>query len=138
MHENEIRALFSKHGIKYTRQRSAIYGILARAETPLTVEEIFMECKKASVDASLSTIYRILDTFLDKGFALLAGNEGKKSTYEINSHKHQHHLICLKCRKRIAIDHCPLEKYEKSLQKSTDFEITDHKLDIFGYCPSCK
>ena len=138
MPNKEIRAFFEKYDIKYTKQRSAIYDILVKADEPLTAENIYLECKKSRVSTSLSTIYRILDMFIDKKIVIIAGSDGKKSTYQINSHEHKHHMICLRCKKKITIEDCPLEKYEKSLCKSTNFEITDHKLDIYGYCPSCK
>jgi Fur family ferric uptake transcriptional regulator len=38
----------------------------------------------------------------------------------------------------ITIGHCPIEDYENSLQKTTDFDITGHKLEVYGYCPQCK
>jgi len=51
---------------------------------------------------------------------------------------HRHYLICLGCKKIMPIDHCPLGDYEKSLAKKTNYLISGHRLDIYGYCPECK
>jgi len=58
--------------------------------------------------------------------------------YELNRQEHKHHLICSGCRKMFTVDECPLEDYEKSLSNKLDFDITGHKLEIFGYCKECK
>jgi Fur family ferric uptake transcriptional regulator len=38
----------------------------------------------------------------------------------------------------VPIDFCPLEKLEKDIGEKNDFDITGHKLEIYGLCPKCK
>jgi Fur family ferric uptake transcriptional regulator len=61
-----------------------------------------------------------------------------KALYEINNLDHTHHLICSGCKKMFSVDGCPLEEYEKQLMVKMDFDITGHKLEIFGVCKDCK
>jgi Fur family ferric uptake transcriptional regulator len=44
----------------------------------------------------------------------------------------------LGCKKILSIEHCPLKGYEEILKKETDYAISGHKLDIYGYCPDCQ
>jgi len=133
------REFFKMHGIKNTKQRNIIFEILKQENKPLTAEQIFLNCKKLDKTISFSTIYRVLNTFISKEIVVkLTIVEDNISMFELNSTDHEHYLVCIKCNKAIDIGHCPLGAYEKSLEQTTDFEITGHKLEIYGYCSECK
>ncbi|QNK42566.1 transcriptional repressor [Caproicibacter fermentans] len=59
-------------------------------------------------------------------------------SYEFKRLSHKHYLFCLGCNKVLAINRCPLGNYEESLAKETNYIISGHKLDIYGYCPKCR
>jgi Fur family ferric uptake transcriptional regulator len=61
-----------------------------------------------------------------------------KARYELTGDGHRHHLICTNCRKMIPIDTCPLKSLEKDVGEKTNFDITGHRLEIYGVCPECK
>lgn len=88
---------------------------------------------------SLSTVYRALEIFSEKGivnkqeFSL-----SDKKMYEINTKVHKHYLTCNICKKILTVKGCPLEGYEKKLSEQTGFDITEHHLKLSGYCPECK
>ena len=130
---------FAGCGIKNTVQRKLVFAILEGENRPLTADEIYVKLKEKKETSSLSTIYRILEVFAEKGLILKTSifNE-KKFTFEINRLEHKHYLICAKCNKNIEIEGCPLEKLEAALTKKTRYKIVGHKLDIYGYCPECQ
>lgn len=134
------RDVFADKGIKNTRQRNLVLDVLKDCDVPLTAEQVFVRAREADGLINLSTVYRILDTFVSKGVALKADiTDDSKSMFELNRKEHKHHLICLSCKKVISIaGDCPIHILEKSLEGKTDFDITGHKLEIFGYCPKCK
>ena len=43
-----------------------------------------------------------------------------------------HHLICKQCKEVFPLNDCPLCIYEKHLKDDMDFDVTDHKLEIYG------
>ncbi|MBW4827545.1 MAG: transcriptional repressor [Clostridiaceae bacterium] len=133
------KEFFKRYGIKNTKQRNIILEILKQAKDPLTAEQIFLESKKLDDSISLSTIYRVLNTFISKGIVVkLTIVKENISMYELNHTDHEHYLVCMKCNKAIDIGHCPLGVYESSLEDATEFEIVGHKLEMYGYCPECK
>lgn len=139
MEEGNNRELFARLGLKNTRHRSMIYDILKGAELPLSTEEIFLRMKALDAAVSFSTVYRTLDTFAEKGVAVKsAADEGGRTEFEMNRSEHRHRLVCIGCKRVIPLEDCPLDRYEKSLEKKTQFDITAHRLEIFGYCPACK
>jgi Fur family ferric uptake transcriptional regulator len=135
----DSKMLFSDKGLKNTKNRQLVLGVLREAELPLTAEDIYLCLKEVDATLSLSTVYRILDIFVEKELALKAGvAKDNAAMYELNDSSHKHHLVCLNCKKIQRVYNCPLEDFEKNVAKETDFSITGHRLELYGYCPECQ
>lgn len=133
------KEFLNKHGIKNTKQRNIIFDILSKSQTLITAEDIYLEIINIDNSISLSTVYRILDIFVDKKIALKSNLPGKDSfVFELNHFEHKHHLICLKCKKVIHLKNCPLTEFEQYVENETNFSVTGHNLELYGYCPECK
>lgn len=139
----DFKNILGKLGLKNTKQRVSVMEVLADSEVPLTAEQIYMRlhegtCEECS-SLSLSTVYRVLDLLVRKGVISKNGLiDGGKALYEVVTGMHRHNLVCIKCHKTIPIENCPIGKLEKDLEKTTGFEISGHKLEIYGICPDCK
>ncbi|MGI6716180.1 MAG: Fur family transcriptional regulator [Eubacteriales bacterium] len=128
-----------KQGLKSTKHRLEILEVLRKGQKPYTAEQIFTELLDRNVNINFSTVYRTLDILCGKQLVTKLNIEGTGGAmFEYNTTDHRHHLICLGCRKITAIDYCPLGNYETSLEKKTNYIISGHKLDVYGYCPDCK
>ena len=129
----------SYSGLKNTRHRHGVLNILFNEKRAFTANELYLRLSDNQHKLSLSTIYRILNTFASKGLIIKTQpfNE-KKATYEAHHIEHQHFLFCLRCSKSIAIENCPLKALEQTLNKTTNYKIVGHKMDIYGYCPQCQ
>lgn len=134
----DFRDDLKRCGLKNTKRRVAILDILYRSSQPVSAEQVFLEMKQEDIPANLSTVYRTLEALTEKGLAAridIAGDS--RALYEYNRMVHSHYLVCLGCRKIKTIDRCPLKHYEESLAKETNYSITGHKLNVYGYCPEC-
>jgi len=129
-----------KHeGLKNTKHRNVILEVIENSEQPISAEQIFLKLKEKKNSISISSVYRILESLVSKGLITKSNITGdSKATYEFNRSEHKHHLICTGCKKMFTVDGCPLEEYEKRLKSTMDFDITGHKLEIFGLCKECK
>lgn len=135
----DIEQLLKQSGLKSTNQRKAILQILERRELPATADDVFLELKEHKIAANLSTVYRIMEVLSNRGLIKKLAIVGEdKAYYEFFKVIHRHFLICLECKKMLPIQGCPLKGYEKTLEEKTNFEISGHRLDIYGYCPACK
>lgn len=129
----------SRSGLKNTKNRVAILEILEQSDQPIAAEQVFFELKKRENSANLSTVYRNLEVLSGKDLAVKLTIPGDSRTlFEYNHEEHKHHLVCLGCNRILAINRCPLGDYEQSLAKETNYFISGHKLDIYGYCPNCR
>lgn len=131
--------ILRQEGLKNTKHRSVILEMIESSQSPLSAEEIFLKLKEGDVSINLSTVYRTLDILVSKGLLAKTGiPDENKALYEISSSEHKHHLVCTGCRKVVPIEGCPFIEFEKQLQGNNGFDITGHRLEIFGVCPDCK
>ena len=126
-------------GMKWTKQRKAVYDILERAGEPLSAVQIFNCLDKSAQEAfAISTVYRILTAFEEQHFVTKTTWIGDGTVvYELNRGEHTHYAVCLECHKRIPLEHCPFAHLHIE-QETENFTITDHKLELYGYCKDCK
>lgn len=137
--DNGYREVFKREGLKNTKHRSSILDILEQSSVPITAEDIFLRLKENDISISLSTVYRILETLVSKELVIKSSiNNESKASFEINRMEHKHHLVCVGCKKMVSIDGCPFEEFEKTIQGTDGFDITGHKLEIYGFCADCK
>lgn len=130
--------ILTKKGCRSTKSRKAIISVLENADVPLSAEDIFFRLKESGTSANLSTVYRNLELLERKGLVDKTILNDSKARFEVTGDGHRHHLICTGCHKMISIDFCPLEFLQKDVGKKTKFDITGHKLELYGICPECK
>ncbi|HNX29742.1 MAG TPA: Fur family transcriptional regulator [Syntrophomonadaceae bacterium] len=133
------KGLLHSNGLKNTKRRNLILDILAQTEQPLTVDQIFLELKQKDISINISTVYRIVETMVSRDLVIKTNLNGESKTFfELNRKEHGHHIICMNCKQMFWLDDCPLDDYCDLLQEKTGFDITGHKLEIYGYCQKCK
>jgi len=136
---SKYKELLNRTGIKSTRHRNAILELLDESEFPLTAEQLFMSLRDKTASIDLSTVYRTLDTFASKNLIVKSNRvDDGKALYELNHNEHKHHILCVGCHKLISIEDCPIGELKQTLKNKIDFDITGHKLEIYGYCHDCK
>ncbi len=127
-------------GIKWTRQRKCVYGILYRSMEPLSAIQIYqqvLQTEKAE-NYAVSTIYRILGAFEDHGLVSRdVWPEDGTVFYELNRGEHTHYAVCLECRKRIPLSGCPFIHMRLDTG-AKDFMVTGHRVELYGYCKDCQ
>lgn len=137
---NELKNIVKIKGLKYTNQRELVFRILLKSRKHLSAEEIHKEIKEQYSDSNvgIATVYRSL-TFLEENDLISSvqfGQEGKK--YENNIKAHHDHLICIKCGKIIEfVDEC-IEKRQKEIAKTNNFNCLYHTMQLYGICKKCQ
>lgn len=131
-----IDMVWSK-GLKRTKSREDVLAVLEQAQSPLTAAEICTQIEGTGKAVWMSTVYRVLDTFLEREVAVkTAVLDNGMALYELNSHKHKHYAICIGCKRMLPIDSCPIEEIDKKL-KNDDFRVVEHRVEMYGYCKDC-
>ena len=127
-------------GIKWTKQRKNVYKVLWETAEPLNALQIYNRVINLgdSGEYAVSTIYRILSAFEEKGLVEKTSWMGDGTVvYSLNRGGHTHYAVCLGCRQRIPLQNCPFASIH--LEKEIgDFTVTGHKLELYGYCKNCR
>jgi Fur family ferric uptake transcriptional regulator len=134
----KVEDIFKQEGLKKTQGRNAVLDILTASDKPLTYDEVFLALINKNISVNVSTVYRILETFVDKGIvSKLNGGENNRSLYELARSEHRHYFFCVSCREMYPINICPLGSLVEDL-KTKQFEVFDHKLEVSGVCSECR
>ncbi len=140
---NKARDIFSgqiaQKGLRRTRQRNTILDCFLSADKHITAEELFSLVQRHDPKIGFATVHRNLKLFCECGLAdeIKIGKEKARYEQKIGN-KHHDHLICLKCGLFIEVNDDKIEKLQDKLAESKRFTPVRHKLEIYGYCHSCR
>lgn len=123
-------------GLRATPARVAVMDIMEKTTKPLDVAEIINLLKKRKVDTDQATIYRIMDSFYDKGAITRLQFNDNKFRYEGKTSEH-HHAICTHCGAIEDVSNCSIETLESQIEKTKGFKVENHSLEFFGLCKNC-
>lgn len=136
MTADEIIQRMSDQGLRITEQRKSLAQLFADQDRHLTPTDVYEQLGKQYSGLSFDTVYRnlrllheinILEQFMFE--------DGVKFRVRCHEEEHHHHLICLDCEKTVPVVFCPMDH---ALEVPDDFEIVQHKFEVYGYCNACR
>jgi Fur family transcriptional regulator, iron response regulator len=90
----EIRAMLRGSGLRPTRQRMALAGILfARGNRHISAESLHEEAMQHRVPVSLATVYNTLHQFTEAGLLREVAVDGSKTYFDTNISEHHHFFV---------------------------------------------
>lgn len=131
---NEIRNKLVVKGLKVTPQRIAILEAIVQMKNHSTADDIINFIKENHPNVATGTVYKVLDTLVEKGLVKKVKTEKDIMRYDAITDNH-HHLYCSESDR--------IEDYfDKDLSLLIDnyfekkgipnFEIKDIRLQIIG------
>ena len=131
------RRILQNAQLKVTTARQAVLEFFAGSDTPTDALELFDYLKERGIEVDKATVYRILDTFHDKGIIIRMEFGEGKFRYEIAGSDH-HHLVCEQCGNIEDISDCGIDVLEKEIKKKKGFIVKRHTLEFYGMCRQCQ
>lgn len=126
-------------GLKITLPRIKILQILESSEVRhVSAEDVYKMLLENDEEIGLATVYRVLTQFEDAGLVIRHHFEGGHSVFEIAPDNHHDHLVCVKCGRVEEFEDEEIEIRQVAIAKAKGFELTDHKLNLYGLCPDCR
>lgn len=87
-----------ERGLPITTQRRVLIRALLQTNRHPSAEELWNAAQQELPDISRTTVYRVLDTFVDLGLAIRVPHPGSPARFDGNVEPH-HHVACLRCRR---------------------------------------
>ena len=125
-----------KNGLSLTIQRRAILENLSSRKDHPTADQIYAEIRERITGVSRTTVYRVLETFVQLGLARKISNPEAKARFDADTSKH-HHAACLECEKVIDIESSLLPDIDLGKADLKGFEAFDCSLVVVGLCSDC-
>ena len=127
--------ILREHNLKATPQRLEIINVIF-LHGHINIDKLYEVVKYKFSSISLATIYKNINSMIDKLLLEEVKIANKKSVYEIIKDKHSH-LVCTKCNDIIDVD-IQLNNINKEISSKFSFEITQSDLVLSGICNNCK
>ncbi len=126
-------------GLKVTLPRLKILHLIESAASKhLSAEDIYNRLLASQEDIALATVYRVLAQFEQAGILTRHHFEGDHAVYELNQGEHHDHLVCTRCNQVSEFFDPEIERLQEQIAKNEGFIMTDHALNIFGFCKKCQ
>ena len=136
-----LQAHFSERGIRMTQQRRAILQVMETASKHLDAAQILRKAKKIDPSVDRSTVYRTLKLLKRNGLIDeldLMHIHGEGHYYERKLNRDHIHMACLRCGKIMEFVSDIFENLKQQVEKDCRFKIMVSRLEIGGYCTSCR
>ncbi|GEJ57729.1 transcriptional repressor [Anaeromyxobacter diazotrophicus] len=125
-------------GLRRSRVRDIVVEEFFAAAQHMSVEALLDRVRKRAPETGLSTVYRTLKVLVEHGFAAERDFGGAHTLFEPADTPHHDHAVCVACGRVIEFEDDALEAIQARVASSLGFEVTAHRLELYGRCPSCR
>ncbi len=129
---SHIELLCSEQGLRMTGQRRVIARVLSSAKDHPDVEEVYQRAHEVDRRISLSTVYRTLKLFAEKGILERHDFGHKRGRYEEASRGHHDHLIDVETGRVTEFSNEAIEALQERIARELGFKLVGHRLELYG------
>ena len=126
-----IETILKEKGIKVTKSRIQILDLICN-NYGIGIKDLINKCNEKM---NQTTIYRKIDTFLEKEIIEKKISYNNEVYYTLKPMEHSHYICCIKCHKKEKINEKEIENFEKNVSKN--YKIVSHDIEFFGICKNC-
>jgi Fur family peroxide stress response transcriptional regulator len=120
-----------------TKQKRAIFKVLAGTKSHPTADWIYNEVRQEIPNISLGTVYRNLRLMADEGEITEVDMAGAHSRFDARQGNH-YHFRCQTCDAVCDVEEPVHQTLDKKVARMTGFNISHHRLEFRGVCSECK
>lgn len=123
--------------IRITPQRHAVLEYLLESEAHPTADEIYKALEEKFPNMSVATVYNNLRVLRKVGLVRELTYGDDSSRFDCNMSDH-YHIMCEDCGKIVDFHYPPLDEVESLAEKVTGFEVSHHRMELYGKCDDCR
>jgi Fur family ferric uptake transcriptional regulator len=129
---SRIERLCAEQGLRMTGQRRVIARILCSAKDHPDVDEVYRRANEIDPRIALSTVYRTLKLFAEKGILERHDFGHGRGRYEEASGDHHDHLIDMESGRVIEFRNEAIEALQDRIARDLGFKLVGHRLELYG------
>jgi Fur family peroxide stress response transcriptional regulator len=125
-----------RRGLAVTIQRRAVFEALQERRDHPTADQVFEDVSQRVPGLSRTTVYRVLETLVDAGFARKVHHAGGVARFDPMTHRH-HHLVCEACGRLVDVDDAAVPALRLPEARGSGFRVKDYSVSFLGLCGAC-
>jgi len=125
-------------GYRLTSPRRAVVEALANSKQALNATEIYDLAREQYPSLGLVSVYRTLEKLEELELIQRVHHPDGCQAFIAGFTGHQHLLICQSCGRTQFFEGDDLEPLFKRVALQSGYEISEHWLQLFGYCTDCQ
>lgn len=134
-----FKEFIRSRGLRQTPERENIVLEIFRKREHFDVDELFLRLLAQGKKISKASIYRTLPLLVDCGLIREVNFiDGHWHYEQIYGQPHHCHLRCLNCGALVEFEEPLMRAVEQKLAANHGYQITQHVLEVQGYCPACQ
>ncbi|MFZ2099540.1 MAG: Fur family transcriptional regulator [Oricola sp.] len=118
-------------GVRITRQRAALLGVLAEANDHPDAVELHRRSEIEVPGISLSTVYRTLSALEEQGVIQRHQFEGESARFEHAEAAHHDHMIDVDSGDVIEFCSDRIERLQAEIAAEMGYEIVHHRMELY-------
>lgn len=127
----KMTAALKKAGIRVTRQRIALLGVLADADDHPDAVELHLRAKAIEPSVSLATVYRTLTVLEEQGVVHRHAFEGGGARFETSHEEHHDHILDVDTGEVIEFQSDKIEQLQDEIARELGYEVVHHRLELY-------
>ena len=131
--ETELAA----RGLRATKQRVAVLGMLRRAKSHPTAADVYRQLSRKQPNLSLKTVYDALEALVNAGLAGCVTDGGAPYRYEANTAPH-YHAHCRVCGSLVDLPAKANGHIRGRTPLPEGFDIEEIRVTLLGRCTRCR
>lgn len=135
---NHLVDALGRAGERVTGPRRAVAGLVVAREGHFTAAELVDDARRGHPGLGRATVFRALDLFTTLGLVERVDLPGGEHAYVACDSVHHHHAICTVCGRSLDVSDGSLAGALEAIGNQSGFQVTTHRLEIFGVCGSCR
>ena len=133
----QLVAALDHAGYRLTEPRRAVADLVAAQDAHFTAAGLVAEARDRRLGIGRATIFRSLDVFATLGLVERVDLPDGVHAYVVCEAVHHHHAICTSCGRSTDVSDHGLADTLAEIGRRSGFQVTAHRLEIFGLCAAC-
>ncbi len=127
-----LKEVLQKEGLRFTRQRLAVWTEIGISRKHRDADDIFISLRSKGVKVSRATVYRTIDVLVkNKLVRKLNVGDGKNRFESKIDEEHHDHMICLETGNIIEFYNSRLEQLQEKIALDNGYELVRHVHQLF-------
>jgi Fur family ferric uptake transcriptional regulator len=135
---SDVRSVLDDAGYRVTDARQSMADLIAGRSGPFTAADLVADARRERRSIGRATIFRTLDVLAELHAVERIDLPSGEHAYLACEPAHHHHVVCSSCGRSRDVDDVGWRAVVQDIEARTGYRIDDHRLELFGRCPSCQ